>query len=500
MIYDRPKNTIALLLSDGYKQVHAEQFPKGITKLVSYMTPRKSRLANSDTLTFFGLQAFCKEYLVDYFKENFFDLPEEVVVAEYTRVLDVMLGKGNYGVEKVIALHKLGYLPIDIWSVPEGTSVPMKVPCIEITNTHEDFAWVVQWVESLLSSEIWKSCVHAEVGRSYRKIVDRYYDLTVDDNVPHNRAISDFGFRGMSCLQEATKASAAWLLSFVGTATIPAIPYLERYYCCNCEDNVVGYSAISTEHSVIASNFAVDGDEKTLLKRLLTEVYPNASFSFVSDTYDYWNLVTNILPELKEEILNHNGKLLVRPDSGDIVEISTKTIQCLWDIFGGTINSKGYKVLDPHIGCIYGDGVTQQRAELIYHKLMEAGFASNNIVFGAGSFSFNCIEENGLLSPYTRDTYSIAIKATAGVVNGEPIKIFKDPKTDRDCGANFKKSQRGCCLVYKDDDGVIKYIDGFDDVQHKNSKSILKRVFVDGIMPYNDPLFVIRERMYGKNF
>ena len=136
------RDTLALLLADGYKHVHAEQYPKGTELLVSYLTPRKSRLKTQDHMVFFGLQAFCKHYLIDYFKENFFDLPLGDVIHEYTHVVDTMLGKDNYDLRKIIELHKLGYLPIEIWAVPEGTLVPMKVPCIEIHNTHKDFAWV----------------------------------------------------------------------------------------------------------------------------------------------------------------------------------------------------------------------------------------------------------------------------------------------------------------------------------------------------------------------
>lgn len=450
-------NTLALLLADGYKHVHAEQFPKGLTKLVSYMTPRKTRLENWQHMVFFGLQAFCQKYLVDYFDEYFFKKPLETIVEEYTDVLDPMLGKGNYDLRKVIELHKLGYLPITVSGLREGALVPMQVPCIEVTNTDDDFAWVVQWVESLMSCELWKSCIHANVALSYRMVVDKYYDETVDDEVDRTKAISDFGFRGMSSLEEAVKASTAWLTSFSGTATIPAIPYIERYYHQKNKEDHFATNAISTEHSVMASNFSIDGDERTFVKRLLTEVYPHASFSMVSDTYDYWNMVDVILPSLKDEILAHDGKLLIRPDSGDIIDISVKTIQHLWETFGGTVNSKGYKVLDPHIGCVYGDGVTQLRAERIYEELKQLGFAANNIVFGAGSFSFNCIETvdaegNHHFGPFTRDTLSIAIKATAGVVNGKFIEVFKDPKTDHVAGCNFKKSQRGVCKVWFDKD------------------------------------------------
>ena len=506
------KNQIALLLADGYKHVHAEQFPKGLSKLVYYLTLRMSRLKSQDYMILFGLQAFLKTYMIDYFNENFFNIPKEEVLNEYSIVMDVMLGKGNYSLDKIAALHDLGYIPLQFNALPEGTKVPMHVPCVEITNTHDDFAWTVQWCESLLSSELWKPCVHANVGYTYRQIVDKYYDLTVDDYVPHSKAISDFGFRGMSCLQEAIKASSSWLTSFSGTATIPAITYLEQNYNCDNTKETFATNAISTEHAVMASNFAVDGDEITMIKRLLTEIYPNASFSMVSDTYDLFNLIDNLLPQCREEIVNHNGKLLIRPDSGDIVEIAVATVEHLYELFPGETNSKGYKTLDPHIGVVYGDGVTQIKAEKIYQILMERGYASNCIIFGAGSFSFNCIEEDGKLNPYTRDTFSVAIKATYGVVNGEEIFIFKDPKTDRDTGKGFKKSQKGLCHVHYDFESknyTITFEDGLkqldlDEYVCQNdgmvSDNLLKPVFKDGKMLKEYTLAEIRDRLHGGNF
>ena len=490
------KNQVALLLADGYKHVHAEQFPQGLTKLVSYLTPRMSRLKTQDKMVLFGLQAFCKTYLIDYFNENFFSLEEEYVISEYEKVLNIMLGEGNFDTTKIRNLHKLGYLPLEFSALPEGSLVPMKVPCVQITNTHEDFAWVVQWVESLLSSEIWKPCLHANVGYSYRQIVNKWYDLTVDDDVPRSKAISDFGFRGMSCLQEATKSSASWLTSFSGTATIPAIQYLEQNYNCDNTKEKFATNSISTEHSVMASNFAIDGDEITFIKRLLTDIYPNTSFSMVSDTYDLFNLIDNLLPQCREEIMKHNGKLLIRPDSGDIVEVAVKTVEHLYNLFSGGVNSKGYKVLDAHIGCVYGDGVTQSRAEKIYSILAEKGFASNCIVFGAGSFSFNCIEEDGQLFPLTRDTFSVAIKSTYGVVNGEEIFIFKNPKTDV---GKFKKSQRGLCYVYKDENGGYTYKDEYlaDTIPQDN---LLKPIFRDGKLLKEVSLQEIRDTLNNGKF
>lgn len=389
-------NTMALLLSDTYKQCHDRMYPIGLTKLVSYWVPRKSMLETQDKMVFFGLQAFIKEYLIDYFNENFFSLTEDEVLELYTDSMDIQIGKENYDLDKIIKLHGLRYLPLQIRALPEGTLVPMGVPCIEITNTHDDFAWLVQWIECILQVELWKPCCHATIGYMYRQIADKWYEKTVE-NIPSSMACADFGMRGMSCMDEATRCSASWLISFDKTSTIPAINYIDKYYSADCKNNKLGIGAVSTEHSVMGANYSIDGDEATFVKRLLNELYPNTSFSMVSDTYDYWNMVNNILPQVKDDVMNHNGKLLIRPDSGDIVDISVKTVEKLWEIFGGTVNSKGYKVLDPHIGIIYGDGCTLSNVDIIWSELEIRGFAANCIAYGVGAFCFSAIVEMVIL-------------------------------------------------------------------------------------------------------
>ena len=325
--------TNPLLLLDFYKTTHHEQYPKGLTKLVSYLTPRMTRIPGQDKLVMFSLQAFLKTYLVEYFNKNFFSKSCDEVIHEYWRVLDYTLGEDTYDLKKIIDLHNLGYLPLEIKAIPEGTRVPVKVPMIEISNTHPDFAWLVNTIESLMSAELWHPMISANVGYWYREIVNRAYDISVDDNVPRSRALGDFSFRGQESLQSAVKSSAGFCLSFLNTATVPTIPYLEEMYNCDCRKDDVAYGAISTEHSVMCSNYAIDGDEISFVRRLLTEIYPNNSFSMVSDSYDYWHLVDEILPQLKEEIMNHKGCLLIRGDSGDPVQIVTETVFHLWDIF-----------------------------------------------------------------------------------------------------------------------------------------------------------------------
>ena len=449
-------NTNALLLKDFYKAVHSEMLDKGMTKSVSYYTPRMSRVKRWNKVVNFGLQAFCKTYLIDYFNQNFFNRPEDEVVEEYKHYLETTMGVGICDFEKVRALHKLGYLPIEIVSLPEGALVPIHCPIFGVTNTHPDFAWLGQALESLISAEMWYPMICATVGHSYREVVNKYYEETCDDNIPRRRALGNFDFRGDQGLDAALKAGAGWCLSFVNSATVPVIPFLEKMYNCDCGKEEVAFGAVSTEHFVMCSNSAKDTAdnpeyeyadidphrERIFLKRLLTELYPNTSFSCVCDSYDYWNVVKNILPTLKDEILNHNGCFLVRGDSGDCVKVVTETVFELWKTFGGTTNTKGYKVLNPHVKALYGDSITIQRAEEIYEILKKNGFAACNVSLGVGSFSMHCIEEDEIVSgesvlyyvndegkidagrsentasvwhrailPFTRDTFSFAQKS-----------------------------------------------------------------------------------------
>ena len=509
----------ALLLKDFYKACHMSMISQNMTKSVSYFTPRMSRIERWDKVVNFGLQAFCKTYLIDYFNETFFNRPEDDVVNEYRTYIENTMGKGICDYEKVRKLHKLGYLPVEIVSLPEGVEVPMHVPMFGITNTHPDFAWLGQALESLISAEMWYPMVCATVGHTYRKIVDKYYGETCDDNVPRARALGNFDFRGDQGLDAALKAGSAWCLSFLNSATVPVIPYLEQMYNCDSSKEPVAFGAVSTEHFVMCSNSAYDKYnhkgkyeyedidpyfERVFIKRALTELYPNTSFSCVCDSYDYWNVVKNILPTLKKEILEHNGCFLVRGDSGDCVKVVTDTVFALWDIFGGTVNSKGYKVLDPHVKALYGDSITISRAEEIYEILKNAGFAASNVSLGVGSFSMHCYEEGGKLYPFTRDTFSCAIKAVYAefTQNGEVLKlnIFKDPKTDRETGNGFKKSQRGCCVVEKDGD-TYTYTDGYSwNEAISRPENELMTVFKDGKFVKEYTLSEVRNNLNNNKF
>ena len=490
-------NIMMMLFSDTYKHTHPRMYPRKepykMRKLVSYLTARKNMSDAFPTMVFVGMQPFMIDYLIDGFNNQFFNRPLYEVEAEYKHYMDVQIGTANTEWSEIAALHRLGYLPIEIRAIPEGTIVNMGIPVVEMRNTHPDFAWVVQWIECILQVELWATCAYATVGKAYHDLAARYYAETTDGVDPF-MAMADFGMRGMSCIEDSIRTSASWLLSFNKTSTIPALPYIDQYYNADCAKNGIGRGAVSTEHSVMGANFAIDGDEITFVKRLLTELYQNTSFSMVSDTYDYWNMVNNIIPACKKEIMEHNGKLLIRPDSGDMVDISIRTVEKLWEVFGGTINSKGYKELDSHIGLIYGDGCTLNRVHQIYDILKERGFAANNVVFGVGAFCFHALfDDDNKMTVITRDTFGMAMKATFGEFGDKKLFIYKDPKTD---DGNLKKSHKGCCMVTKNPDGSFTCVDEFDHWVD-DEQTELKTVFKDGELTKFYDFMDIRRRMYG---
>lgn len=499
-----------MLDKDFYKEFHGRCLPSGMTKSVSYFTPRKSRVDMWPEVVVHGYQAFIKQHLIDGWNRDFFCRPKDEVVEEYARIIENTMGQCDR--ERVAKLHNLGYLPIEIYALPEGTLCPMHVPFFAITNTNPDFAWLPQALESLISAELWYPMITATVGHTYRQIVNKYYDMTCDDDVPRKFALGNFDYRGDTGSDAALKAASGWLLSFANTATVMSIPYMEAMYRADCTKELVGRGANSTEHFVMCSNSAEDilnnpdyeyadidpRRERVFLKRLLTEICPNENVSCVCDSYDYWNVVENILPTLKDEILNHNGTFLVRGDSGDCVEVVTKTVFKLWEIFGGTYNSKGYKVLDPHVKALYGDSIQIETAERIYKILEDAGFAAQNVSLGVGSFSMHCVIENGQFKPFTRDTFSSAIKACNATINGRELAIYKDPKTDRETGDGFKKSQKGCSRVFMKD-GVITYQDELTFEESLNDTLMIK-VFEDSVLVEDQKLSDIRARLNNNNF
>lgn len=289
-----------LLCLDFYKTAHAGQYPATLTKMVSYYTPRMTRLEDVDKITMFGLQAFIQEYLIEAFNTNFFNRSLDAVLEEYERILKNTIDTNGVGRGRVAALHRLGYLPLEIRAVPEGARTNIKVPQIEISNTNPRFVWLVNSIETMLSCTMWHTQISAEVGYRYRQIVNKYTELTCDDSVVRAKLLGDFSMRGQESVESATKSSAAFCLSFLNTATVPAILWLEHNYACRVEYDQVAYGALSTEHSVMCSNAAVDGDEITHVRRLLTSSVPSVILPRMTRKYDIspiccsnWLLNTN---------------------------------------------------------------------------------------------------------------------------------------------------------------------------------------------------------------
>jgi len=480
----------ATLLCDFYKCSHRQQYPVGTEVVYSTWTPRTSRIRHIQSVVAFGFQGFIKEYLMDYFNENFFSRPLMEVLAEYSRVITHTLGVTNPDTSHITDLWELGFLPILIKAVPEGTIVPVRVPMLTIENTDPRFFWLTNYLETLMSCELWLPSTSATTAWNYRKLLNAYAKLTGGDLgfVPFQG--HDFSMRGMTSLESAAKSDAGHLLSFFGTDTIPGICYLERYYGADVTREMVGTSIPATEHSVMCAGGAEN--EYETYRRLITEVYPSGFLSIVSDTWDLWNTLSVIIPSLKPEILARDGKIVIRPDSGDPVKIicgdddatdpraKKGVIELLWDIFGGTVNEKGFKVLDSHIGCIYGDAITYDRCGEISVRLMNKGFASTNMVYGIGSFTYQYT---------TRDTFGFALKSTAVTINGEEIAIYKNPVTDN----GVKKSQKGRVAVLKIG-AELKVFDGFTSTDYI-AADLLQPVFQDGKLLREEKLSEIRERL-----
>lgn len=502
------KHLIMPILCDFYKIAHRAMYPEGTQLVYSTWTPRASRMKGVNHVVWFGGQAFYKEYLIDMFTEHFFGRPKSEVIAEYVRIIKFTLGDQNPDTKHLEDLHDLGYLPLSIKALPEGTLVPLRVPVMTIQNTDPRFFWLTNFVESLASAELWQPSTSATIAREYKLLFDKYAKETAGEENMWFTPFQghDFSMRGMSSLRSAILSGMGHMAGgFVGTDTIPAIPAAEYYYNANIEKELVGTSVPATEHSIQCAY----NDDLKYLRRMLSEVHPSGIVSIVSDGYDFWDVITRVVALLKPEIMARKGgpvgdKVVIRPDSGDPVLIvcgdpnapegspeRKGAVEVLWEIFGGTKTSKGYKLLDSHIGLIYGDAITLRRAEEIMERLKAKGFASTNVVFGIGSYTYQY---------NTRDTFGFALKSTLCVINGVEMQIFKDPKTD----SGIKKSQKGKVVVYREPaTGEIRFKDGFSldesiyvRVGDKNvDLDMMREVFRNGKLLIDENFSDIRTRI-----
>lgn len=498
-----------LLKTDSYKLSHRIMYPEGTTNVYSNYTNRSSRIDGINHVVHFGLQAYLTDLQEDY--ERFFAAPKEQVVEEYRQNTSTFVSPG-FSLEMVEDLHDLGYLPVEFKAVKEGTLVPIKVPTLTIESTHPKFAWVVNYLETNLSASIWHPSTVATIAWDLRRQFDKAAEQTSSTPEATDFQLHDFSYRGQVNWLAAATSGAAHLLSSFGTDSVPSIGYVNHYY--PGDNGLVGASVPATEHSVMCAG----GKESELetFDRLL-DLFPDGILSVVSDTWDFYKVLTEYLPQLKDKIMAREGKLVIRPDSGDPADIicglntngnhvwdagnskylsfydednnlvtgKTETpeekgaIEILWDLFGGTVNDKGYKELDSHIGLIYGDSMNRARIIDINNRLASKGFASTNWVAGVGSYAYQM---------NTRDTFGSAVKATEVENNGVRYNIFKNPKTDN----GVKKSATGRLAVIHEN-GTLKLIEKATPEQEAMSE--LKSVWKDGKFVRTQTFADVRETL-----
>ncbi len=489
-------NINPLLLTDGYKTGHHQQYPEGTTLVYSNFTPRSNKYAprGCDEVVVFGTQMVMMQ-LHEAFQREFFAKPKEWVCHELKTELSMYLNT-DYDVTHFEKLHDLGYLPIHVKSLPEGTLAPIRVPVLTIFNTHPDFYWVTNYLETILSNLLWKPMTSATIAHQYRKVLTSWMEKTDKERAWFiDWQGHDFSMRGMDSAEAVVSSGLGHLTSFSGSDSLPTIYGARKYYF---EKEFVCGSVPATEHSVMCAG--TKKDEVETFRRLLN-TYPTGILSVVSDTWDLWKVCTEHMVTLKEEIMARDGKLVIRPDSGNPVDIlcgydpykrtnisdikfepkpeHKGVVELLWDVFGGTVNEQGYKVLDSHIGAIYGDSITIERADEICSKLEAKGFASTNVVLGIGSFTYQY---------NTRDTFGFAMKATYVELNGVGREIFKDPITDD----GTKKSATGLLCVEEHDGKIGLY----DKVQWATEATgLLQTIYRDGQYENQVTLTEIRNRL-----
>ena len=455
--------TSALFQTDAYKLGHIHMYPEGTTKVLSNFTNRGSRLDGVDHVVHFGLQAFLQKFCIEAFAP-FFAADEDEVCAEYQAGLNDILGPNTIGTDHIRALHRRGYLPLIFRSVPEGTRVPLLVPSVTVESTEPEFFWLVNYIETALSASIWQPSTAATIADKYRGILDAAAAATGTDRGFVDWQLHDFSFRGMSGIDAAAASGAGHLLSFKGSDSLGAMDFIRRYYNSShgaANGQILG-SIPATEHAVMCAG-GRDGEEETF--RHVLRVNPTGNVSLVSDGYDLWNVLQNILPALKAEITARDGNVIIRPDSGDPADIVCGTssrpgtvlaaqappmaqdpafhgVVALLDAeFGSTLNAAGYKLLNK-VRVMYGDSITTDRAADITSRLKTMGYASENIVLGAGSYTYQYV---------TRDTFSSAVKVTYIEVDGEARNVFKDPITAK----GSKRSATGRLAVTRNAGGEL---------------------------------------------
>ncbi len=502
-----------VFLIDFYKFGHIDQYPKGIKRIWVNFTPRSTRVEGETGVIFFGLQRFIKKILIDQFDHHFFNRPWSLIEKDYKLIMKKTLGV-DARTDHIRQLYDYGKLPLDIYALPEGTFVPLGVPALVMVNNEDWAFWLPNYIETMMSNNLWHGCTSASTAHRYRRVFLKHAkaagetDFSFVDWQGH-----DFSYRGLSGDESAKISGMGHLLSFSGTDTLPAILDANHYYNA---DLSVGASVPATEHSVMCAG--TQESEQETFRRLIEDVYPTGIVSIVSDTWDLWKVLTEIVPNLKDKILARDGKIVIRPDSGDPVAILTGDDKAergspAW--YGALLllakalgtDKDGTQETNRHItkgGLIYGDSITVDRADQILTNAIRLGYSPYNFVFGIGSYTYQYV---------TRDTYNFAFKATAieceysvHMFGGTPVTedhveaIFKAPVT---AGDFSKKSARGIPAVYQgrvgqgDVAGKLYVEETLDPVDLDRCE--FRKVFNGNLLVY-DTFDAIRKRVRSRDW
>ena len=472
-----------LLATDVYKMGHMEQYKQGTTEVYSYLIARTDRMYSHTV--FFALRYWAKTYLSRTLTSSMGE--------EFLENRKAILGSNSSEVErKIRALCKLGYFPIEIKAVKEGTVMPVRNVLMTLRNTLPEFEWVPGFIESLIL-KIWDAITTASCSFTYRQIVDAMYERTVSSDLMFLKefAVHDFGYRGSKSEEEAEITGGAHLLSFTGSDTVPAREWLIRNYDADRKSPFI-LSVPASEHSVMCS---FGRKEEIAGFRNMLRLYPTGIVSIVSDTYNVYHVCSKdgFAGQMKDEILARpeGSKVVFRPDSGnpeDIICGNEKApvgspewkgvLRLLEEVFGSTLNNKGFKQLNSKVGLIYGDGMYIARFVRTLARLQMMGYAASNLVIGVG----------GILRNHSRDSMGFAIKATHVVNDGESFDIEKDPATDPK-----KKSHKGLMYLMRNLSGAYHTIDQCTEREEK--LGYLEVIFRDKKMVREESFAEIRDRV-----
>lgn len=441
-----------ILNTDSYKVSMFKQYPAGTTGVYSYIESRGGRY---DRTVFFGLQAFIKEYLLDPITQSDIDIADEILTAHGEPF-------NRAGWQYILDKHN-GYLPVVIRAVPEGTVVPVKNVLATIENTDPEAFWLTTWLETALLRAIWYPTTVATQSRAIKELILDYLEKTGDPSLIDFK-LHDFGARGVSSQESASIGGAAHLVNFMGTDTIIGVVYARQFY----NAGISGFSIPAAEHSTITS-WGRDGEVNAYRNMVNQFAKPGAILAVVSDSYDIYNAAEKLWgEELRQQVIDSGATVVIRPDSGDPVEVNRNLIQILDRKFGSTVNGKGFKVLN-NVRLIQGDGVNELTIRSILGAFMALGYSADNIAFGMGG---------ALLQQVDRDTQKFAMKCSSALVNGEWIDVQKDPVTD-----SGKKSKAGRVTLWKSGGEYASAVDrphGWYDKAIGDFEEVLEEVYRDG--------------------